>query len=582
MVSMRTPVLVATAASLVVGLAASTGAASAQNSESRANASGEPGGTLTYYMRTGYYYTDPQRIYQGAELANLRRTVYRSLVAFPISTKAAVANKPVPDLATTTGQSSNNAKTWSFTLKPGIEWQDGHPITCADFKYGASRVFATDVIVGGPNYLLSYLNIPTNPRTGLPIYTGPYRSSTAGVAAFNKAITCSGSTITYHFKKSWPDFPLAVAGLDMMDPYRMDKDRGDRSANDVFSNGPYVLQGGTWRTGTNATLVRNPHYDAATDSANVRKALPDRIDFNVGKSSNQITALMIADAGAARTSVTQQSVPASMFRDITPAIAARGVRVHSPYVDYLVPNLAKMPKAKVRRALALATDRRGWLAAGGGARAYHAAQSIVSPDVTGYRANPSFASLPLAGRIAAAKRLLRSAKVKLPYRIRFTYPASPIMNAQAKRLARSWNKAGFKTVLHGMTNQDAYYSSIQSPSQTSSLVWAGWGADWPSAITVTPPLFDSRPNLTRYSNGQDYGRYRSTAFNKLVDKAEHALTLSAQTQALRAGDALLGRDTAYIPMDIPMFWFLHGSGVTGFMTSPATSSYPDLGNIGVN
>ena len=98
---------------------------------------------------------------------------------------------------------------------------------------------------------------------------------------------------------------------------------------------------------------------------------------------------------------------------------------------------------------------------------------------------------------------------------------------------------------------------------------------------MTPPLFDSRANLTRYSNGQDYGRYQSRAFNKLVDQAQMAQSVSAQTTALRKADALLGRDTAYIPMDIPIFYFLRGSAVTGFMTSPATSSYPDLGAIGV-
>ena len=573
MVSMRTTVLAATAASLVLGVTATTSAADAQVPQR--------GGTLTYYLRSGYDHTDPQRIYLGVELTNLRRTVYRSLVAFPISTKASVADKPVPDLATSTGRSSNHAKTWAFTLKPGIKWQDGRPITCGDFKYGASRVFATNVITGGPNYLLTYLDIPKSHKTGLPIYTGPYKSSTAGVRAFNKAITCSGSTITYHFKKPWPDFPLAIASLEMMDPYRKDKDLGARSSNRVFANGPYMVQGGTWRAGSNATFVRNPNYDPATDSTNVRRALPDRIDFNVGKSSNQITALMIADSGAARAAVTQESIPSPMYGLINATVSRRAVRVRSPFVDYLVPNIKKIPKKKVRRALALATDRRGWLRAGGGPKAYAPAKSIVSPDVVGYRPNPSFRKLPLKGRIAAARRLLRSAKVKLPYRIRFTYPASPIANAQARKLARSWNKAGFKTVLNGKRSTYAYYTSIQNPRQKASVVWAGWGADWPSAITVTAPLFDSRPNLTRHSNGQDYGRYKSKAFNKLIDKAQRAHSLSGQTKALRKADALLGRDTAYIPMDISMFYFLRGSAVTGFMTSPASNSYPDLGAIGV-
>ncbi len=574
MVGMRTTVLAATAASLLIGVTATA------SSTAGAETAPQAGGTLTYYVTAGYQYTDPQRIYLGVEMANLRRTVYRSLVAFPISTDPSVATKPVPDLATSTGVSSNHAKTWSFTLKPGTKWQDGQPITCADFKYGASRVFATKVITGGPNYLLTYLNIPTNRRTHLPNYTGPYRSSAAGISAFNRAITCAGSTITYHFKKPWPDFPMAIAALEMMDPYRKDKDHGAASGNQVFANGPYMVQGGTWPTGSNATFVRNPNYDPATDSTNVRRALPDQIDFNVGKSSNQITALLLADNGAARAAVTQQNVPSSMWAQIDSTVAARTTLVRSPFVDYLVPNVKKIPQAKVRRALALATDRRSWLRITGGPKAYVAARSIVSPDVVGYRPNPAFRSLPMKGRIAAAKRLLRAAKVKLPYRIRYTYPASPLTDAQARSLARGWNKAGFKTVLDGK-GIVPYYTSIQRPKQKASIVWAGWGADWPSAITVTPPLFDSRPNLTRWSNGQDYGRYQSKAFNRLVDKAQRATSLSGQTKALRKADALLGRDTAYIPMDIAMFYFLRGSAVTGFMTSPASNSYPDLGAIGV-
>src|SRR6476659_5180766 len=198
------------------------------------------GGTLQYYIYAPFEHTDPQRSYLGVEMTNFSRTVYRSLVAFPISTDPKVSNTPVADLATDTGTSSEGGKVWKFTLKDGVKWEDGKPVTCEDFKYGASRVFATDIITGGPNYLLSYLDIPTDAKTGLPAYDGPYKGD--GQALFDKAITCDGNTITYHFKKPWPDFPLAVAGLHMMDPYRQDKDQGDKSNFQIFSNGPYKVE----------------------------------------------------------------------------------------------------------------------------------------------------------------------------------------------------------------------------------------------------------------------------------------------------------------------------------------------------
>ncbi|MCW2780810.1 MAG: extracellular solute-binding protein family 5 [Marmoricola sp.] len=564
---------VAVAASMSVALAAC-----GSGSSNSPSASGKGGGTLTYYVRSTYDHNDPQRTYLGVELANWNRMVYRSLVSFPMSSDPAVAAKPVPDLATDTGTSSDNAKTWKFTVKDGVKWQDGKPITCEDFKYGASRVFATDVITGGPNYILTYLDVPLDPKTGLPAYKGPYTTANNDVAAFNKAITCDGNTITYHFKKPWPDFPLAVASLHMMDPYRKDKDQGDKSNYQIFSNGPYELQG-AWDKEKGGTFVRNPNYDPATDSTDIRKALPSKIIFDIGKTSEQITDQLIADRGADQGAVTQQSIPSSKFSQITGAVADRSVSVESPFVDYLVPNMKRLTNPVVRQAIAVATDDTGWVAAGGGPKSYKPATDIVNPAVSGYQSDlfPGGGGDP-----AKAKALLTSAGVKMPYPITYSYPSTPTADTQARALQAGWEKAGFKVTLDGVADSDTYYTNIQEPDQTADLDWAGWGADWPSAITVTAPLFDSRPNLTANSNGQDYGAYKSDAFNALVDQAQASASIADQTKYLQQADQVLAKDVAYIPLDIPIFFMLHGSKVMNYTTDPASSSYPELGAIDVS
>jgi peptide/nickel transport system substrate-binding protein len=561
----------------LVAAASMSVAVAACGSNSSGGASGSGGGTLTYYIRSAYEHTDPQRSYLGVEMTNFSRTVYRSLVAFPISDDPKVATTPVADLATDTGTSTDQAKTWSFTLKDGIKWQDGKPITCEDFKYGASRVFATDVITGGPNYILTYLDVPTDPKTGLPSYTGPYKSSAAGQAAFDKAIVCKGNTITYHFKKSWPDFPQAIASLHMMDPYRKDKDQGDKSNYQIFSNGPYELEGGKWNAQTGGTFVRNPNYVASTDSTDIRKALPSKIVFKVGNTSEVITDLINANAGADQGAVTQQSIPSSKFAEV--ASSKNTVSVKSPYVDYLVLNFKRMTNPKVRQALALSTNDTAWVAAGGGPKAYDPATDIVSPSVNGYQADLFPGG---EGDVAKAKALLASAGVKTPYPINFTYPSTPTADAQARALQQTWEAAGFKVTLQGIANSDVYYTNIQSPTQTADVIWAGWGADWPSAITVTAPLFDSRPNLTANSNGQDYGAYKSDAFNALVDKAQSAANLDDQTKFLQQADQVLAKDVAYIPVDIPIFYMIHGSKVMNYTNTAASNGYPDLGPIDVS
>src|SRR5206468_163687 len=101
----------------------------------------------------------------------------------------------------------------------------------------------------------------------------------------------------------------------------------------------------------------------------------------------------------------------------------------------------------------------------------------------------------------------------------------------------------------------------------------GWGADWPAIATVIPPLFDSRINLTSASNGQDYGNYRSDTVNNLIDKAANLGSVSEQAKVYAQIDDQLGKDVAYIPLEVTQFYFLHGSKVTGYLQSPASSGY---------
>ncbi|GAA1809263.1 ABC transporter substrate-binding protein [Nocardioides hankookensis] len=578
MFTYRKRVLAATAA---IALAGGLAACGGSDSSSEGEAGGGPtssatGGTLNYLIFAPIEHVDPQRIYVGRDITNFSRTVYRQLVTFPISTDPKVSNTPVADLATDTGTSTDGGKVWSFTVKDGVKWEDGKAITCEDFKYGASRVFATDVITGGPNYLLSYLDIPTDDKTGLPAYDGPYKGD--GQDLFDKAITCDGNTITYHFNKPWPDFPLAIAALHMMDPYRQDKDNGDKSNFQIFSNGPYKLDG-AWSKNKGATLVRNENYDDKTDDPeNIRRALPDSIVFNIGQTTETIYDQLIADTGDAQTAVTSQRIPAPYYNQIEGAVADRATLEASPYVDYIVPNFRNMPDPKVRDALKVATNAQAWIDAGGGEKAFAPAESIVNPAVVGYQDNPAFSG-PQEGDPAAAKKLLEEAGVTMPYPITFTYPSTETADKQAAALKETWDAAGFDTTLDGLG--DTYYDVIQKPDKDSDVIWGGWGSDWPSAITVTPPLFDSRPNLTSNSDGQDYGAYKSDAFNKLVDQAANASTLEDQTAALQQADIQLGQDVAYIPLEIAQFYFLHGSKVTNFTTTPASSSFPDLGAIGV-
>jgi len=564
----------ATIAALTVS---ACGSSASSKKGTTAPAGEKKGGTIYYLTKRPAEHWDPQRIYIGRDISNSQRLFTRTLVQTPATEDPKAALKLEPDLATDTGTSSDNAKTWKFTLKDGVKWEDGKDITCADLKYGASRTFATDVITGGPNYTLGFLDIPKDAK-GQPAYKGPYTK--VGQALFDKAITCDGKSITYHFNKPWADFPYAAASLDFLAPYRQDKDLGDKSNYQVFSDGPYKLQG-TWEKGKGGTFVRNDQYDPKTDT--VRKALPDKFVFVEGLTDEVIAQRLIADSGNDKFAVSDRRVPPALQAQAfnNPTIKdKRLTNPVSPFVDYLTPNFKKLTNPKVRQALAISTDKAGWITAAGGATSAILAKSIMAPTLLGYKDADVFGA-PDSGDPAKAKQLLQEAGVPLPYPIHFTYSGgTPTTEKEAAVVKAGWEKAGFKVTLEELT--DTYYDVIQNPANAAKydVCWAGWAADWPSGSTVIPALFDDRINLTASSNAQDYGLYASKDVDAAIDAALNKSDATEQANAWAGIDQTLAKDVAYIPLLVEKFVFVRGSSVTGYINGIQSNAYPDLAVMG--
>ncbi len=222
------------AAGALVGTASSASAASVKT-----------GGTLYFITHAEQFdHVDPARVYTGRDIAFFNSYIYRNLVSYKPTAGAAGASL-VPDLATNTGVPSNSAKTWKFTLRAGVKWQDGSAITCADVKYGVSRPFATDVITDGPQYLVGALAIPLD-KDGSSQYKGPYKKT--GQALFNKAVTCSGNVITFKLNRSFADFNYALT-YPAAAPVKASKDTGEKYDLKPFSNGPYLIKSyKNWRS----------------------------------------------------------------------------------------------------------------------------------------------------------------------------------------------------------------------------------------------------------------------------------------------------------------------------------------------
>lgn len=542
------------------------------------------GGTLILRNFGEFEHLDPQRTYVGADIGFINRVFAQTLTAFPAKAGNA-SNELIPDAATDTGTPSDGAKTWSFTLRDGLRWQDGKKVTCEDFKYGISRTFAVDVITGGPNYSIQWLDIPTN-KDGSSKYPGPYKATDAQQKLYDKAVVCNGNKITFHLNSPHGDFNQTVY-MPAFAAARKDKDTGAKYNMAPFSDGPYMIQG-TFDQSKGGTLVRNPHWQGAKADGGLRKAYPDKIEVRIGDQPQTISQALISDTGDAKNTLTFNRIDPSMDAQARSNANSkdRVVTVTAPYTDYMVFNLTspRMKNKLVRQAIAVGFDKQAYATASGGKDYMKPADGgVINPTLPQAYAKFNPFGTPPQGDPAKAKQLLKQAGVKIPYPITYTYRGSPTQDKVSAGIQDALGKAGFKVKLKKVPDSAPYYTKTQDPNflKDVDMIWESWGADWPSGSTVVPALYTSQ-QVGKTSRGQNYGAYINKDLDKKV-KETYAITDNEKAQkAWNKLDQQVIKDLAVWPVGYNTFTYIQGSNIRGLIYNQAEGGCaPDLATVAV-
>ena len=537
------------------------------------------GGTLSVLMDTRVEHWDPQRMYAGPEGEFAVRTFLRTLTT---QAPAGVGFSPglVHDLATTTGEESDSGKTWTFTLVNDAKWQDGRLVSCEDVKYGVSRNFARE-ITGGPAYATKLLDIPVvrdSPGVAAPAYEGPYTG--VGQDLFDRAVTCEGSTITFHLRAPVLDFNQTVS-LPSFAPFRKDQDKGAGSNIAVFSSGPYMLEG-LWEPGNGGRFVRNVNWEFLTDP--IRSGYPNVIDVREGIESSTATQRIVDERGKDRFAVTFAGAPLALQPELSAnaPLAPRLTNPNTPEVEYLLPSFRSpvMSNPAVRQAFATATNRDAFVNASGGPTAMTPTYSVLASEIPGHQNLDPFGATS-SGDPAAARRVLARAGVALPVPVRLAYRKSDVADRAFAALKASWDAGGFAVTLEPVTG--SYYRVIGSPDAANryDVLWASSSADWPSGSTVLPNAFDGRTNLSAEGPGQDYGYFNDAAVNRAIDAARLVPAQESRDAAWAQVDLMVARAGGHIALAQHRLMFVHGSGVGSYQDNAVMGGYADLANIQV-
>ncbi|MEU6574397.1 ABC transporter substrate-binding protein [Streptomyces sp. NPDC046805] len=504
------------------------------------------GGKVYLLNDDDFSHLDPQRVYYAwNSLAAI--VISRTLTGYKVADDGSLTL--VGDLATDTGTMKDGGKTWSFTLKDGVKWQDGSDLTVDDVRHGIERAFAP-FITEGAMYVQTWL---TGSQEYRKSYPGPFKGKHL------KSIETSGKTITFHLSEARPDFNYVVA-MHSYAPTPVKHDTKQDYDKKPFSSGPYKIKSHT--TDKSMVLVRNEHWDPSTDP--IRNAYPDEFDFSFG--IEQLTAVdrLLADSGNDQYAVSWRTVPQERVQKAVTEAKDRIFEDLSTGVSVYWINTTRITDKTVREAIIKAWPTAGIRQVQGGTHRGDYATGIMSPLVAGYKSQDVWGKLKNpAGDPAAAKAILKKAG-KLGTKVVYAYQQDDT-NAKVKVVVENALKAaGFDVVTKGI-DSTTWYDQTGKIDNPYDVYWGGWSADWPTGYSVFQPQFDSKVIA---DGAQNYSHLKDPA----VDAAIKAATLETdQTKAnamWAALDKQVTETAAFIPDVYMKRLYLHGSKLGNVKMDP--------------
>ncbi|MCD4534976.1 ABC transporter substrate-binding protein [Nocardioides sp. cx-169] len=510
---------------------------------------------------------DPAALWSVTDNAIAQDLLLRSLTTFRQNDDGAY--ELVPDLATDLGTPNEDFTEWRFTLKDGIKWETGQPVTAEEVAFGIKRTFDADTFATGPgtSYSKPYFE-------GGEEYNGPY------VDGDNfPAVTTEGNEIVMKFSTPFAEMDY-YSIFPAIGPVPLNADKTDYGQKPL-STGPYKIE--KFVPNQSLTLVKNDQWDPATDPA--RRQLVDKYTFEFDVQPQVAGETVLSDAGATTVVTALQGTDYNKARqegkDDNILVGPQ------PCTSFVMPNYEKIPELEVRQALAFAYDYENvWSAAGEVAGVTRA--NGVTDESLGYGLLPP----GMAGRIPwegpiddeqitydpeRSKELLKEAGFEPgEYEVQFVYDAStPEGEAGANQRKRGYEESGFKVEMYPYTGGSLYDVWTNPDSKLYkqiNLLGTAWCQDWPSAATFLPPILETG------------AAYNTGGFSEKAvdDRMEEIRRLPVDEQADAWGELENEVMTEYMPVINSGFYqniFGIGSTVGGFANDTSVGGAPDYRSI---
>lgn len=427
--------------------------------------------------------------------------------------------EPIPGQAEQ-WQISDDGLVYTFTLRDGLVWSDGEPLTAADFVFAFQRLM-------DPATAANYAYLQYTIKNAEAINAGEISDlEELGVKALDEM------TVEITLERPAPYF---IGALTHYTAYPLPRHLLDTAGDDwvkvdnIVTNGPYKPV--DWVPGSHVTTVKNEHYHSA-DSVSIEGAT-----FYVLE--DESAALKRYRAGEFDILTEFPTDQYAWMQENLP-----GQAQVAPFAGlyYYVVNNNKPPfdNADVRKALSMSINREviGPQVLGTGELP---AYSWVPPGMANYPEPQmvGWKDLPYGEKLEQAKQLLSAAGYDEdnPLELQLRYNTNENHKRIAVAVAAMWKPLGIEVELYN-TETKVHYDELQRG--VLDVARAGWLADYNDA--------DNFLNLLKSNVDYNYGRYNSAEFDALLEQANASTDIDERASLLAQAEKLALEDSAAIPI----------------------------------
>lgn len=546
----RATAAIATAVALALGATACGGSDSDSKSKggssgatdaaltSVVNKSDKKGGTLSLALSDEPDSLDPGNTYYGW-VQNFARLYGRTLTSFKPAAGGA-GLEVVPDLAESLGKPSADAKTWTYTLKKGLKYEDGSPITSKDIKYAIERSnFSPEALSNGPTYFKAHL-------IGGDKYKGPYKdNSPDGIASIQ---TPDDSTIVFKLKDAFADFDY-LATFSQTAPVPAAKDKGAEYVQHIVSSGPYKFA--SYEEGKSASLVRNENWDPKTDP--IRPALPDKINIRFKVKQETVDNDLLADnltVDAAGTGV----APATQPKVLTDQkLKKQTDNAYAGATSYIGLNVHVKPFDNIhcRKAVQWGIDKASVQAAQGGDPKGDVATTLLPPTVSGYSKFDLYETDGHKGDIEKAKAELKECGQPNGFETNISARSDrPAEMSMVTAVQASLKKIGVTANIKTFPGGKYFQNFAGNPSYVHEhklgMIMTAWGADWPTGFGFLDQIING--SAIKPTGGNNVQELDDPAINKALNSAIANTDDAARAKAWGDIDKLVAENASAVPL----------------------------------